>query len=73
MRITYDTQADAIYIRLQEGEFGLNKEVEPGLVLDIGRNKELLGIEILDASSRFDMADISRVSIEMPLNVTKAA
>lgn len=33
MRITYDTQADAIYIRLQEGEFGLNKEVEPGLVL----------------------------------------
>ena len=73
MRITYDTQADAIYIRLQEGEFGLNKEVEPGLVLDIGQNKELLGIEILDASSRFDMADISRVSIEMPLNVTKAA
>lgn len=73
MRITSDTRADAIYIRLQEGEFAANREVEPGLVLDIGSHDELLGIEILDAASRFNIADISKVSIEMPLNITEAA
>ena len=65
--------ADAIYIRLQEGEFAKNREVEPGLILDIGKDEELLGIEILDAASRFSITDISRVSIEMPLNITEAA
>lgn len=73
MRITYDTQADAIYIRLREGEFARNREVDPGLVLDIGLNDELLGIEILDASTRVNVSDIANISIEMPLDITKAA
>lgn len=73
MRITYDTKADAIYIRLKEGEFARNREVEPGVVLDIGPSDELLGIEILDASTRINMSDIANVSIEMPLDVTRAA
>ena len=73
MRITYDTKADALYINLHEGVFARNREVEPGVVLDIGSNDELLGIEILDASTRLDMADISKVSIEMPLNIERAA
>jgi len=73
MRITYDTKADAIYISLQEGVFAKNREVEHGVVLDIGQNEELLGIEILDASTRLDLSDIAKVSIEMPLNLTEAA
>lgn len=73
MRITYDTKADAMYIHLREGEFGRNKEVEPGLILDIGKDDELLGIEILDAATRFNLSEISHVSIEMPLDITEAA
>jgi len=73
MRITYDTRADALYISLKEGEFARNKEVEPGVVLDFGAHDELLGIEILDAATRFSLAEISKVSIEMPLNITEAA
>ena len=73
MRITYDTKADALYIRLQEGEFARNREVEPGVVLDIGANDELLGIEILDAATKLDISDITKVSIEMPLDITRAA
>jgi len=73
MRITYDTKADAIYIRLKEGEFARNREVELGVVLDIGPDDELLGIEILDASTRVSISDIANVSIEMPLDVTRAA
>lgn len=73
MHITYDTKADALYIRLKDGEFRRNREVEPGIVLDIGENDELLGIEILDAAAKLDMSDITKVSIEMPLDVTRAA
>lgn len=73
MRITYDTNADAIYIGLKEGTFAKNREVEPGVVLDLGPNDELLGIEILDASTRINIADIANVSIEMPLGITRAA
>ena len=73
MHITYDTKADALYIRLKDGEFQKNREVEPGIVLDIGKNDELLGIEILDASTKLEMSDITKVSIEMPLDVTRAA
>jgi len=73
MRITYDTKADALYIGLREGDFAKSREVEPGIVLDVGSNDELLGIEIIDASTRLNMSDIAKVSIEMPLNVTEAA
>ena len=73
MRITYDTKADALYISLQEGAFAKNREIEPGVVLDIGKNDELLGIEILGAATRLNLSDIAKVSIEMPLNLTEAA
>jgi uncharacterized protein YuzE len=72
MRITYDTKADALYISLQDGVFAANREVEHGVVLDIGANDELLGIEILDAATRLNLSDIAKVSIEMPLNLTEA-
>lgn len=69
MRITYDTQADAMYITFQEGEFASNKEVEEGIVLDLGKRHELLGIEVLEVSKRFSLKDLARVDIQMPLNL----
>lgn len=73
MQITYDTQADALYIKFQEGKFLMNKEVEDGVVLDIGEGGMLLGIEILEASSRFSRQDLCRIAIEMPLHLTQAS
>jgi len=50
MRIRYDSEVDALYIRLLEGEYQcrtlrLTEEVS----LNIGPGEELVGIEILDA------------------------
>lgn len=70
MEISYDTQADAIYIKLSEAKFVRNKEVAEGVILDLGEGDTLLGIEILEASSRFPLADLSRVDIRMPLHLT---
>ena len=52
MQITYDTKADALYIKFRDGEFVANKEVEEGIIFDIGKGDVLLGIEILEASNR---------------------
>ena len=52
MKITYDKTIDALYLHFQEGVFSRNKEVEEGIVLDIGKGNKILGIEILDASKR---------------------
>ena len=67
MRITYDTKADAMYISFQDGQFICNKEIEPGIILDLGENDLLLGIEILEVSSRIPLVNIARVDIRMPL------
>ncbi len=71
MQITYDTKADAIYIKFCDGEFVANKEVEEGVILDMGKGNILLGIEILGVSSRFRPEDLARVEnrgIQRPQN-----
>ena len=73
MQISYDTEADAMYIKFRDGEFARNKEVEEGIILDIGKDGALLGIEILEASSRFHPEDLARVDIQMPLNLAKTS
>ena len=67
MKISYDTQADAVYIQLREGQFVANKEVAEGVILDMGEGGTVLGIEILEASTRVSSSDLARVEVLMPL------
>lgn len=69
MKITYDAQADALYIQLREGKFVRNQEVAEGVILDIGEDEALLGIEILEASSRLSREDLARIEVLMPLEL----
>ena len=54
MKIEYDPKADAMYIRLAAGEVVDSDEVRPGVVLDLDAQGRVLGIEMLDVSSRTD-------------------
>ncbi|MGC9523727.1 MAG: DUF2283 domain-containing protein [Anaerolineae bacterium] len=67
MKITLDPKADAVYIRLQEGEFVANREVAEGVILDIGENGVVLGIEILEASTRLAPGDFAQLEVLMPV------
>ena len=69
MQITYDTKADAKHIKFCDGEFVTNREVEEGIIIDMGKGSVLLGIEILGVSSRFRPEDLAKVEIQMPLNL----
>lgn len=54
MKIEYDQQADAMYIRLRAGDVAESEEVRPGVVLDFDAQGQVLGIEMLDVSKRTD-------------------
>jgi len=73
MKVTYDTQADALYIQFLEGKFVCNREVAEGVILDLGEGDALLGIEILQISSRISPGDLGRIEVLMPLELPRPA
>ena len=54
MKIEYDQQADAMYIRLRAGTVAESDEVRPGVVFDFDADGRVLGIEMLDVSECTD-------------------
>ena len=64
MKIEYDREVDALYIRLQEKYVGRTVELEEGLNLDLDENGKLIGLEVLDATERYSLADIFNISTE---------
>ena len=65
MRITYDPEVDALYIRLIEGQYEcrtlrLNEEI----ALNIGPDELLVGIEILDAKQVLGRGELPVVTLE---------
>ncbi len=56
MQITYNSKSDLLYIRLDERKQAVvNRRLDDDVVLDIGRNERIVGIEILDASKHLDL------------------
>jgi len=64
MRIEYDREVDALYIRLQQKYVARTVEIEEGLNLDLDENGKLIGLEILDATDRYPLADIFNISTD---------
>ena len=55
MKIEYDKEADAMYIRLQEGEIQCrNVRLTDEIALDFAAGERLVGIELLGASRLFE-------------------
>ncbi|MGD0623700.1 MAG: DUF2283 domain-containing protein [Thermodesulfobacteriota bacterium] len=64
MRIEYDREVDALYIRLQEKYVARTVELEEGLNIDLDEKGKLIGLEVLDATERYSLADIFNISTE---------
>ncbi len=64
MKIEYDKEVDALYVRLQEKHVARTVEIEDGLNLDIDNEGKLIGLEVLDATRRYSLPDIFNISME---------
>lgn len=49
-KVYYDKKTDVLWILVKSGPEEEHKEVAPGISVELDKNGELLGIEILDAS-----------------------
>lgn len=52
MKINFDTKADILRIKFQEGEYEISKEIDEDIVLDITKSGEIMAIEIQNISKK---------------------
>ncbi len=65
MNILYNDRADLLYIRLDDRKQQvINRRVSDDIVLDIGENERLIGIEILAASKHVDIERLLPIKYE---------
>jgi uncharacterized protein YuzE len=64
MKIEYDRETDALYVRLQEKYVNRTVEIEEVVNVDLDENGKLIGLEILGATERYSLADIFNISTE---------
>jgi uncharacterized protein YuzE len=65
MRITYDEEANALYVRLKETPYYESDEIKEGLILDYDKEGNLIGIEILDATEYLLPEELSTLSFNL--------
>jgi uncharacterized protein YuzE len=64
MRLTVDTETDALYFRLDESDIIESEEVSPGVVLDFNSGGDVVGVEILNVSKRVPAEFLESVQFE---------
>ena len=54
MKVTYDPEVDVLRIVFRDGSIEESDEDKPGVILDYDAAGEVIGMEILNASTRTD-------------------
>ena len=66
MEIRYNAKADLVYIRLDERKQDvINRRSTEDIVLDIGADDRIVGIEIMEASKHLNLADLLPVKYQV--------
>jgi uncharacterized protein YuzE len=59
MQVEYNAKTDLLYLRLDDrGQKTVNRRVSEDVVLDLGKDDRIVGIEILDASKRLNLKNL---------------
>jgi uncharacterized protein YuzE len=66
MQILYNTKKDLLYLRLDDRKQEvINKRVSEDIVLDLGEDNRIVGIEILDASKHLNLERLLPVTYDV--------
>jgi uncharacterized protein YuzE len=65
MKLHFDEQADAIYLRLDDSKIIESEEISPGIVLDFSEHNQVVGVEILNVKDRVPLANLKQLSFEV--------
>lgn len=64
MKLHVDKQADALYLRLDDSKIVDSQEVSPGVVLDYNEQNQVVGIEMLNLSTRAAGLNLNALQFE---------
>ena len=65
MKIHFDAQADALYIRLDDSTIVASEEVKPGIILDFNAQDQVVAIEILQVQKHTALANLQQIQFEV--------
>ena len=64
MKLRVDKQADALYLRLDDSPIVESEEVSPGVMLDYNESNQVVGVEMLNLSTRSSSLNLSALQFE---------
>ena len=64
MKLKIDRENDALYLRLNEAAIVDSEEVDPGVILDFDQEGHMVGIEVLNLSTRTEPDKLRIVQLE---------
>jgi uncharacterized protein YuzE len=65
MKLHYDAETDALYLRLSDGPVQESEEVRPGVVLDFDAANRVVAIELRRVKQQLPEADVKRLNVEL--------
>ncbi|MGH2558125.1 MAG: DUF2283 domain-containing protein [Thermomicrobiales bacterium] len=65
MKVHFDPEADALYLRLDDSPIIESEEVSPGVVLDFNEEQQVVGVEILRVQERVPQAKLKHIEFEV--------
>ena len=69
MEISYDKEADAMYIEFQKGTSNSTKAIDRQTIIDLDKKGNIMGIELLSVSKRIPLKSLSEVSVKNILQI----
>jgi|CryBogDrversion2_1035201.scaffolds.fasta_scaffold105456_2 uncharacterized protein YuzE len=71
MKFNYDTIADAAYLNVNKGKVAKTVEMNNGVIVDLGKKGNIIGIEILNFSAQQSIKKLQEsAKAGMPINIT---
>jgi uncharacterized protein YuzE len=58
MKVHYDPEVDAVYLKLGDTQIVESEELRPGIVVDLDSQDRVVAIEILHVRKQFPEADL---------------
>jgi len=65
VKIAFDPDSDALYLRLDDSPIVESEEVRPGIVLDFNADDQVVGVEILRVQERVPLANLRQIQFEV--------
>ncbi len=64
MLIGVDSQADALYVKLDDSKIVESEEVSPGVILDYNEKQQVVGLEMLNLSARSPHLNLKDLQVQ---------